>query len=416
MRVLHVLHHSIPVLDGYSMRSEYILRTQQELGIAPLVVTGPQHEPYGEPLEAHNGIEYHRTPNSVSPGAPWFLRASPGRELAIVRSLRDRLLDIIARQPVDIIHAHSPSLIGLAALQAARRAGIPIVYEVRGFWEDALVDQKRLREGSPVYRLSRALETYLLQRVDAVIALCGGLRADMIARGVRAEKITIVPNGVDARALRPATGPIPVQERLGLRGHLVIGFIGSFYFFEGLQLLVENFPSIQNLCPGMRLKLLLVGRGEAEAPLKALAQRLGPSAQDVIFTGQVPHDTISDYYGVMDLLVYPRRRNRMTELVTPLKPLEAMALRRPVLASDVGGNRELIWDGETGCLFKADRGPSLVSRCVELLERPGVRTRLAAQAQAYVLQHRGWPQIIKRHLDVYKKISRPTGHVSISMV
>src|SRR5262249_52501355 len=150
--------------------------------------------------------------------------------------------------------------------------------------------------------------------------------------------------------------------------------------------------------------LMLVGQGEAEASLKSLVRRLGLTPNDVIFTGRVDHLAVRDYYGMMDILVYPRLRNRMTELVTPLKPLEAMALRRPVLASDVGGNRELIRDGENGCLFAADSGAALISRCVELLRNPPLREKLAAQAQREVMQNRIWPRIIREQLKVYAKL------------
>jgi glycogen(starch) synthase len=197
----------------------------------------------------------------------------------------------------------------------------------------------------------RALETWALKRVDHVFTICEGLRADIVARGIPAAKVTVIPNAVDIEGFQLSGDPTRnCAASSAWQTGTTVGFVGSFYAYEGLDLLLDAFPALLQKRP--ELRLLLVGGGPQDANLKAQAQRLGV-ADKVVFTGRVPHSEVSRYYDQIDLLAYPRHSMRLTELVTPLKPLEAMAQGRLFVASDVGGHKELIRDGETGKLFKA---------------------------------------------------------------
>ena len=227
-----------------------------------------------------------------------------------------------------------------------------MVYEVRGFWEDAAVDQGTSTEWGLRYRASRALESRVLREADAVTTICQGLAGEMRGRGIEAAKITQIPNGVDVSDFQRRSDPDPnLQRELGLDGCAVAGFIGSFYRYEGLHLLVEAMRELR--AGGANIKLLLVGGGlEADALRKQVDD--ADLNEQVVFAGRVPHAEVGRYYDLVDVLVYPRVSMRLTELVTPLKPLEAMARGHLVMASDVGGHRELIEDGVTGHLFVPD--------------------------------------------------------------
>ena len=175
---------------------------------------------------------------------------------------------------------------------------------------------------------------------------CGG---EIVARGIPDHKVTVIANAVDRNAFRGAGAPDPaLAARLGLGGKRVLGFFGSFYSYEGLHLLLRAVPLMQRRRSD--IAVLLVGGGPEEDGLRALASELGLGCS-AVFTGRVPHDEIGRYYDLADMLVFPRLSLRLTELVTPLKPLEAMAQERIVVASNVGGHRELIRDRETGYLF-----------------------------------------------------------------
>lgn len=398
MKILHVLDHSIPLHSGYTFRTRAILRNQHALGIETAHVTSSKQGNISTVSETCDGLAFHRT----APLASWINKLPVINQLAIIPQLKRRLLEVIAEEQPDIIHAHSPALNGMAALQAARATGIPFVYEVRAFWEDAAVNLGRCEENNLRYRLTRTMESHVLKHADAITCICQGLRQDIIERGIAADKVTVVPNAVDMSQFQVIDRrDEALAEALDLSGKKVLGFIGSFYEYEGLDLLVEAFAEVVTQLP--ETHLLLVGGGPQEAYLQALAEQLG-IARQVRFTGRVPHEDVGRYYSLIDLLVYPRKSMRLTELVTPLKPLEAMAQKRPFLASDVGGHHELIKDGDTGFLFQADNAAHLSTRLLELLQSDEQRRSTLEAGYAYVSQERNWRQCVNNYLPVYSSL------------
>lgn len=406
MKILHVFDHSIPLHSGYTFRSRAILREQRALGWETEHVTGAKHaqelarQGKTAPAEEEvDGLHFFRAPapRGILAGLPVL------DQMAVVNGLAARIAEIIPRVRPDVLHAHSPALNGLAALRAAKRFGLPVVYEVRAFWEDAAVDHGTCKEGDLRYRATRALETHVLKRADAVTCICEGLRGDIAARGVPAEKITVIPNAVDIEHFQTGgAADMDLMQKLGLDGKLVLGFIGSFYAYEGLSLLLEALPRLLAQLPQTRV--LLVGGGKEEPALKRQAQALGV-ADKVIFTGRVPHGEVQRYYDLVDMLVYPRLAMRLTDLVTPLKPLEAMAQGRLVVASDVGGHRELIRDGETGCLFRAGDAQHLADTVVQLLASRPLWPALRAAARHYVERERNWRVSVARYEPLYAALA-----------
>ncbi|MEW5781474.1 MAG: TIGR04063 family PEP-CTERM/XrtA system glycosyltransferase [Pseudomonadota bacterium] len=393
MRILHILDHSIPLHSGYTFRTAAILREQRALGWETHHLTSPKQGSVTAEAEQVDGLLFHRT--AVPPPAPPILN-----ELRQIEATAARLEQLARTLRPDILHAHSPVLNAIPALRVGKRLGIPVVYEIRAFWEDAAVDHGTTREGSLRYRLTRKLETWVLQRVAHAFTICEGLRQDILARGIPAEKVTVIPNAVDIENFQLSGAPDPaLKTRLSLDGTTVIGFIGSFYAYEGLDLLLEAFPAMLARRPDLRI--LLVGGGPQEANLKAQAERLG-IADKVVFTGRVPHQEVSRYYDLIDLLVYPRHSMRLTELVTPLKPLEAMAQGRIFVASDVGGHRELIRDGETGRLFKAGDAGALAAAVEDMLSRREQWPTYRAAGRRFVEQERNWRNSVANYQRVYE--------------
>ena len=399
MRILHVLDHSIPLQSGYTFRTLAILREQRALGWETLHLTSPKHVGARAAEEQVEGWDFYRTPMAPSPLA----RIPIARELQLMARTARRIVEIVQQHRPDVIHAHSPVLNAIPALRVGRRFGIPVVYEVRAFWEDAAVDHGTAREGGIRYRLSRAVETWALKRADAVTTICEGLRSEILARGIDARKVTVIPNAVDIEKFTVGHRPDEaLKERLGLTGCMVLGFIGSFYAYEGLPLLLEALPKM--LAVDERVRLLLVGGGPQETSLRQLAERLG-LGDKVVFTGRVPHDQVQRYYDLVDVLVYPRLSMRLTELVTPLKPLEAMAQGRLLVASDVGGHRELIRDQETGVLFKAGDAEALARKVLGLIANQRGWAPMRGAARRFVERERTWPASVARYRDVFARLS-----------
>lgn len=396
MRVLHVLDHSLPLQSGYTFRTRAIVKAQLARGWEVACLTGARHATDGPDPEVVDGITFYRTAKPSPAPAPL-------REWREIRALSNRLDALVQEWRPDQLHAHSPVLNALAALPVARRHGLPLVYEIRAFWEDAAVGNGTGREGSARYRLTRLLETHAARRADAVAVICEGLKQDLIRRGIDAAKIVVSPNGVDMDLFgAPPAADEAFARSLGLDGADVVGFIGSFYDYEGLDDLIAAMPALVERRP--KARLLLVGGGPMEDALKAQAET-SPAADRIVFVGRVPHDEVERYYALIDVLAYPRKAMRLTELVTPLKPLEAMAQRKLVAASNVGGHRELIEDGVTGTLFPAGDPAALADALADLFERRGEWEGRRDTARAFVERERNWTSNISLYAPVYQRLT-----------
>lgn len=400
MRILHVFDHSIPLQSGYSFRSRAVLQAQRARGWETCHVTGGKQGDTTLAVEEVDGLAFHRTRASGK-----GLACVPVvKQLTVIRDLRANLRALIATLKPDLIHAHSPALNGLAALAAARAARVPVVYEIRAFWEDAAVDHGTSTEGGLRYRLTRMLETQVAKSVDALFTICEGLAKDLIARGIPVASVTVIPNAVDVDRFEFAAPRDPeLEARLELRGKPVLGFIGSFYAYEGIASLVEALPQIRAALPDLRV--LLVGGGPCHAAVVDRVRQLGLAGM-VHLTGRVPHQEVDRYYSVIDALCYPRLPMRLTDLVTPLKPLEAMAQGKIVIASDVGGHRELIEDGRTGVLFEAGQPAAIVRAITETFGRPERWAAMKAAGRRYVEAERTWAASVARYAPVYARVLR----------
>lgn len=399
LRILHILDHSIPLHSGYVFRSLALLTEQRRLGWETFQLTTPKQGRTANDEEVVDDWVFHRTPfDGTSSGIMGYFR-----QMAATQA---RIEALVQRYRPGILHPHSPVLNAIPAIRAGRRLGIPVVYEMRASWEDAAVDHGTTVEGSLRYRLSRWLETWALRRADAITTICEGLHDDIIARGgIAKEKVTVIPNAVDVAAFAYAPqADADLRRALGLEGSVVLGFAGSFYGYEGLDLLLEACAHLIPRHPN--LKVLLVGGGPQDAALRDQAIRLG-LADRVVFTGRVPHAEVQRYYGQIDLLCYPRKSMRLTDLVTPLKPLEAMAQGKLLVASDVGGHHELIRDGETGYLFPAGDARALAATIERVLMERGQWERLRQAGRQFVETERTWARSAARYRDVYRNLLTP---------
>lgn len=400
MRILHILDHSIPLHSGYTFRTLSILKEQRALGWETFHITSPKQGACELAEEIADGWNFYRT----APGTSAIAKLPILNQVSVINRLAKRLLEVAKEVKPDVLHAHSPALNAIAALRVGRKLGIPVVYEIRAFWEDAAVDHGTSSEWGLRYRLTRALETYAIRKSNAVTTICEGLRQDIVQRGIAANKVTVIPNAVNITDFSVSTERNQeLASQLQLNGKVVLGFIGSFYAYEGLDILLKALPDM--LRANNNIRLLLVGGGQQEAKLKSLARNLDVFDK-VIFTGRVPHSQVMEYYNLIDVLVYPRKKIRLTDLVTPLKPLEAMAQGRLLAASDVGGHKELIEDGSTGVLFSSGDSQALSSKVLSLLSSSEKWALLRTQARSFVETERNWKKSVDRYKNIYGSLIR----------
>ena len=394
MRVLHVLDMSVPLIAGYTSRSRAIVNAQRRLGVEPVVLTSIRHgDTGGRGKETIDGIQYYRT-DKPKPGSREL-----GKEL---RYLYKRIVEVARSESVDLIHAHSPILTGVPSWLAARRLGLPCVYEIRSLWEDAAVERGDITEQSLRYRLTRAGETFLANRVDAVCCICDGLKNDLIGRGVSPGKIHLAPNGVETSRFSARSPSLEIQQRFNFVGKTVVGYIGTFFGFEGVVDLVRALAKIiqqgRNDVAG-----LIVGTGVTYDECHEVAKSYG-LADRIVHPGKVAPELVEQMYSVIDVLAYPRRSMRVTELVTPLKPLEAMAMHKAVIGSNVGGIRELVIDEVTGLLHRAGDTDDLAGKILRLVDDGELRRRLGTQAGDWVREKREWASIVANYSPLYTRL------------
>lgn len=398
MKILHVLDHSIPLHSGYTFRTCSILNEQAKLGWETVHVTSIKHIKPTADMETHDGLKFYRThgKNGLLSKIPFI------NQLYVIVTLRKKLVEIIEHEKPDIVHAHSPCLNGIAAIWAAKKYSIPVIYEMRASWEDAAVEHGTTKEGSFRYKLTRALETFVFKHVDGITTICNGLKQDISSRGIGDKPIQIIPNAVNADELgEKSCSSEDLRAKYQLGNSYIAGFIGSFYAYEGLDYFVRALHAMKN--SDLNIKGLLVGGGPDEAKLRDLVSELGME-EKIIFTGRVPHADVNAYYDLIDVLVYPRVSARLTDIVTPLKPLEAMAMGKVFIASDVGGHLELVPRRLHSVLFESGSIDALVRALEQAIANKPLRALFTGWARNYVKNERNWTKSVAGYIDLYCEV------------
>jgi glycosyltransferase involved in cell wall biosynthesis len=410
-RILHLLTNSLPQRQaGYTVRAQSIGRSQIDVGLDPHFATragfplnlGVLRAPREERVD---GVPYHRLAPSLDPGA--------GPERIAVETARaaERLVE---RLRPAALHPASNFLNAQVALALRDRFSLPVVYEVRGFLEDTWVSrQQRGDDGNegPAdeapdadrYRGEKAAETDAMLAADAVVTLSETMRADILARGCHPDSVVVVPNAVDVERFTPRPRDDGLAASLGIEpGEIVLGYVSTMWAYEGIRFLIQAAAILRDR--GRRVRVLLVGDGEDRPALEAEARRLGVHEGTVIFAGRVPHSDVQRYYSVIDVFVVPRTNDRVSRLVTPLKPYEAMALERTVVVSGVDALLEIVSNGETGLSFRPEDSIDLANVVEPLLDDPGQRAALGRAARAWVAEHRTWRQNGQRYRALYERL------------
>jgi glycogen(starch) synthase len=413
MKVLHVAYSSQPDSTGASIRTRYIVETQARLGIEPVVLSSPFQRPVSpdcaQSRERLNGIWHYRCFNHRDYGE--FMAADKplatrSRKLLELLPFAAKIRHIAKVERVDVIHAHNNFFCGLAAALAARSLGLPSVYEVRSLTEECLLDQGATGRRGLIYAGYRAFDALTFGLSSHITAISEGLRQDLVRRRVPASRITVAGNGVDADRIQPSVrcrNP-KLMQQLRLPGDVfVLGYIGTLFSYESLDLLLEAVSLLKTRMPD--LYLIFVGDGEAMGRLKSMSEKIGVEDR-VRFVGSVPHDEVAKYYELVDLFVLPRRRTRLTDLVTPLKPLEIMARAKPVLASDCGGHRELVVEGVNGYLFDPSCPDTLAARIEELSGQPEALVEIGRKARAWVQANRSWDAMLRPTVALYSHLTK----------
>lgn len=400
-KVLHIFNTSIPYLNnGYSIRSSYIIENQIEMGLKPAVVTRPGFpNDFGKFMldidkeiikECVEGVEYYRLTPSL------FLRDTPTKQY--IDTFIKNICNIIDNEEPNIVQAASNYTIGLAGLKAARIKGKPFVYEIRGFWEMTTVSKYPDYENSEEYKMSQKIETFIARNADKVIVISNGLKNELVSRGIDEDKITIIPNGVDIDKFQIKDKNRNIINKYQLSNSFVIGYIGSIVKYEGIQTVIKSIRILKD--KGYKnIKYLIVGEGKYKDALKDVVKALNLK-ENVLFVDRIPHDKVIEYYSVFDLCVYYREYEKVTNLVTPLKPLEAMACSKVVIGSNLDAIKEMIIDGVNGFIVEGQE-EELANKIEYIYNNYESIKTIGQDAREWVVENRSWENLTKKYLDVY---------------
>jgi glycosyltransferase involved in cell wall biosynthesis len=312
------------------------------------------------------------------------------------------LLELAKKEKPEYIHAASNYMNGVVANQVAKTLGIKSIYEVRGLWELTRISRQPEWKDTEYYNLMEKMETQAAKEADIVITITQALKDEMIRRGVSEEKIEILPNGVVSERFEPLSKNILLEEELNIENKIVLGFVGSFVQYEGLEYIVDAVEILVN--KGRKdIVALMVGDGTVWQEIR---DRVTNKDLDkyFIFTGRIPHDEVEKYYSLVDIAPLPRKGLPVCEMVSPLKPFEAMAMEKVVLSSDVAALAEIIKDGYNGVLFKKDNIEDLAIKIELLMDDSKLREKLGKQAREWVIKERDWKIITKKLNDIYTNL------------
>jgi glycosyltransferase involved in cell wall biosynthesis len=397
--VLHLVTDALPSTSaGYTIRTQEIALAQRLAGMDPHVATR-----IGFPVTAGaidgrttvtvDGVPYHRL-------LPWVM---PGRMDRLYQTHLRHAARLTERLRPAVLHAASNYANAVIALALRDATGLPVVYEVRGFWEDTWLSRHAANADltlSDRYVRTRALETRCMTDADLVVTLGEAMREEIVQRGVPADSVIIVPNGVSEDFLRPLPDGAALRASLGIRpDEHVVGLVSSLVAHEGIGTLLEAVKILNDR--GVKTRALIVGDGPERTALQRRAAELG---LDAIFTGRVPSARVRDYHAVLDVFVVPRTPDRVCQLVTPLKPVEAMASGLPVVVSAVNALSEIVSDKETGLTFPPLDAGALADQLQQVLDRQELRTRLGARAREWVARDRTWAHNAARYREAYRRL------------
>ena len=409
-KILHLFKTSYPSISGYTVRSHFILTKQKSFSY-PFALVDPYFIKKRKPDLIEGNIYYRYPPDlklrlynkDFLSQIPILERFSQILYLNLLKTPMSLLRSIVKLKNIDLIHGHTYARFSNFGEKVAREAEIPFVYEVRGFWEDSRVGAGRLKEFGYQYMKIRRSETNLMKKADALITLGASMKKEIISRGVDKDKVFVIPNGVDIKKFTPISPDQSLREELNIKNKKIVAYIGTIQESEGIDILIKAIAEVKKKINDV--KLLLIGNSFQyyKQKLINLSKQLGIN-NIVHFIGGIPRNYIQNYYSVVDLIVIPRKNSRVCRLVTPLKQLEAMAMKKVVIASDLPALREMIKPGISGDLFEPENMNDLADKIIYYLLNERISEKLGVTAKEYVQINHDWDKIAINYRKIYMEL------------
>lgn len=400
MKILHVLYVSIPTIDGSSTRSLDIVSSQKDIGLEPIVVTSPFQRANNSKSEYEliNGIKYYRTfinsDNMHSSEDHSSLLKRIAKLFLIIKFIIN-IYKISKKEKVDIIHAHSTFFCGISAKITGVFLSKPVIYEVRSLWEERQKDST-----SKIQRYSAEVitkfETFSMKISDRIIVINKNLLENVRNRNIKNNKISVIPNAVNLVRIEDKVNKNIIT--LNTSNYITFGYIGNISNIEGIIDLCKVFQELEN--ENINNKLLIYGQGPELNNVKEFVKL--NDLKNVRIMGSIQNSDIYKAFEKIDIIINPRVKSKITDTVTPLKPLEAMGYKKLVIASDVGGMKELITHNETGLLYSAGNNLKLKELIKNVIQDSKKYIHIIDNAYEYVKNEKSWHANAISYFDIYK--------------
>ena len=398
--------------SGYAIRTHGLVSALKNHGVDIKVMLRhgyplDRNDFYGDtvlPSEIIEDVEYYFSPTSrKSPSLINYQEVYNFNKIELYQQQAiNSILKSANHMKPEIIHSASNFVVGMAGARAAKILGIPSIYEIRGFWHLTQSTKREGYENSDHFKLTERLEIETAKESDYVFTITNALKDILVENGVDEKKISILPNAVELEKFNVLEKNKKLEKELGFQDKIVIGYIGSFVNYEGLDLLLEACSLLYKKI-GDQFRLLLVGDGAMMNPLRKMARFL--QIEDLIkFTGRVNHEEVESYYSLIDIAPLPRKGHKVCELVSPLKPFEAMASGKVVITSSVKALAEIIEHGRTGLIFEKDNSMDLAEKLESVISNSELRVTLGANARDWVVENHSWEIVSRRVVDLYQQI------------
>ncbi|MGN7248700.1 glycosyltransferase family 4 protein [Janibacter anophelis] len=412
--ILAVLAQSLPHRSGgYATRGHGILTSLQSMDWDILAVTRLGF-PYdfwkkNDPREVEDqdvvdGLTYRRL---LEPKEREYLTTPMA---SYIERFATRIEDVAREHRASLIQASSFQNNGLAGLRAARRLGIPFVYEMRGLEDLMKVSRNPAFVDTDAHAYMTGLELHIVQQADLTFVITEALREEMIRRGGPADRIKVLPNGVHADQFQPRQPDAALIDELGIHGKTVIGYAGSLVDYEGLDLLLAAVARLK--ASRDDFAVIIVGDGGYESYLHRLAREL--DILDVVtFTGRVPHEEVARYLSIFQITPFPRLPLPVCELISPIKPFEAMAMGKACISSSVAALTEIVEADVRGLVFEKGDADDFARQLTRYLDDPQLRETMGRQAREWVLGERDWRKVTRIADAAYEQLlGHPHGRSS----
>lgn len=402
-RILYVIHNSLPYKSvGYATRSHAIAQSLIKQGVQISAITRlgfPKDEMDLDQIPIYDEIDqvtYHRLPTST-----FFYNKIPLPEY--LSKYTEALFNYSLNDRPNIIHSASNFINGIAANHTAKLLGIPSIYEIRGLWEITRSSKEPDFDNSDSFNMMKRMEVEAAMTATVVITLTEALKTEMVGRGIPRDKITVISNGADPQRFKPLERDRDLEAFLEYQNKVVIGYIGSVLQYEGIEYILQASALLK--AKGLNnFAVLIVGDGDYLETVQFLCNQL--NLQDIVnFTGRVSHQEVERYYSLVDITAYPRKGQLVCEMVSPLKPFEAMSMEKCVVSSDVAALKEIVNDGVTGLLHKKDDVEDLARIFEILIENDSLRLQLGKAARNWIKYEKDWQILGKKFIEIYQSLS-----------